>query len=110
MRPGHARRIQLGEAAGEFALPNIVVLTVRNGQIARLHDYVNVLAAAGAVGAIAKRAAAPRDHRRIRPPGPGRATPLNRDGMLAGSENLTAQIGRVDANALAAHEMPRTKL
>jgi ketosteroid isomerase-like protein len=43
--PGHARRIQLGEAAAEFALPNIVVLTVRNGQIARLHDYVNVLAA-----------------------------------------------------------------
>jgi ketosteroid isomerase-like protein len=42
----------LGTSAstGEFALPNIVVLTVRNGQIARLRDYVNVLAAAAAVG------------------------------------------------------------
>lgn len=36
--------------AGEFALPNIVVLTVRNGQIARLRDYVNILAAAAAIG------------------------------------------------------------
>jgi len=35
---------------GEFALPNIVVLTVRNGQIARLRDYVNILAAAAAIG------------------------------------------------------------
>src|ERR1700733_3036860 len=35
---------------GEFALPNIVVLTVRNGQIARLRDYVNILAAAAAMG------------------------------------------------------------
>ena len=35
---------------GEFALPNIVVLTVRNGQIARLRDYVNVLAAAAVMG------------------------------------------------------------
>lgn len=40
----------LGTSAstGEFALPNILVLTVRNGQIARLRDYVNVLAAADA--------------------------------------------------------------
>lgn len=37
-------------ASGEFALPSIVVLTVRNGQIARLRDYVNVLAAAAAMG------------------------------------------------------------
>lgn len=33
-------------SAGEFALPNIVMLTVHNGQIARLRDYVNILAAA----------------------------------------------------------------
>lgn len=37
-------------ATGEFALPNIVVLTVRNGQIARLRDYVNILAATAAMG------------------------------------------------------------
>jgi ketosteroid isomerase-like protein len=37
-------------ATGEFALPNIVVLTARNGQITRLRDYVNILAAADAVG------------------------------------------------------------
>jgi ketosteroid isomerase-like protein len=37
-------------ASGEFALPSIVVLTARNGQIARLRDYVNVLAAAAAMG------------------------------------------------------------
>ena len=37
-------------SAGEFALPNIVVLTVRHGQIAYLRDYVNVLAAAAAMG------------------------------------------------------------
>jgi ketosteroid isomerase-like protein len=37
-------------SSGEFALPNIIVLTVRNGQIVRLRDYVNVLAAAGAMG------------------------------------------------------------
>jgi uncharacterized protein len=30
----------------EFALPNIVVLRVRGGQIVRIRDYVNVLAAA----------------------------------------------------------------
>jgi ketosteroid isomerase-like protein len=42
----------LGTSAstGEFALPNIVVLTVRNGQITRLRDYVNILAAAAAMG------------------------------------------------------------
>ncbi|MEU8265756.1 nuclear transport factor 2 family protein [Sphaerisporangium sp. NPDC049002] len=42
----------LGTSAstGEFALPNIVVLTVRNGQIAHLRDYVNILAAAAAMG------------------------------------------------------------
>lgn len=37
-------------STGEFALPNIVVLTVRNGQIARLRDYVNILAAEAAIG------------------------------------------------------------
>jgi ketosteroid isomerase-like protein len=35
---------------GEFTLPNIVVLTARGGQIARLRDYVNILAAADAMG------------------------------------------------------------
>jgi hypothetical protein len=42
----------LGSSAsnGEFALPNIVVLTVRHGQIARLRDYVNIAAAAAAMG------------------------------------------------------------
>jgi ketosteroid isomerase-like protein len=37
-------------ATGEFALPHIVVLTVRDGQIAHLRDYVNVLAAVAAIG------------------------------------------------------------
>lgn len=37
-------------STGEFALPNIVVLTARNGQIARLRDYVNIPAAAAAIG------------------------------------------------------------
>jgi ketosteroid isomerase-like protein len=37
-------------STGEFALPNIVVLTVRNGRIARLRDYVNIPAAAAAMG------------------------------------------------------------
>jgi ketosteroid isomerase-like protein len=37
-------------ATGEFALPNIIVLTVRKGQIVRLRDYVNILAAAAAIG------------------------------------------------------------
>jgi ketosteroid isomerase-like protein len=42
----------LGTSAstGEFTLPNIMVLTARNGQIARLRDYVNVPAAAAAMG------------------------------------------------------------
>lgn len=35
---------------GDFTLPNIVVLTARDGQIAHLRDYVNVLAAAAATG------------------------------------------------------------
>ncbi|HEX5113609.1 MAG TPA: nuclear transport factor 2 family protein [Pseudonocardiaceae bacterium] len=35
---------------GAFALPNLMVLTVRDGQIVHLRDYVNVLAAAAAVG------------------------------------------------------------
>ncbi|MGH3374231.1 MAG: nuclear transport factor 2 family protein [Actinoallomurus sp.] len=37
-------------STGEFALPNIVVLTVRDGRIAHLRDYVNILAAAAAIG------------------------------------------------------------
>jgi ketosteroid isomerase-like protein len=42
----------LGTSAstGEFALPNIVVLTTRNGQITRLRDYVSIPAAAAAMG------------------------------------------------------------
>ena len=39
-----------GASTGEFALPNIVVLTARNGQIVHLRDYVNILAAAAALG------------------------------------------------------------
>ncbi|WP_327045856.1 hypothetical protein OG320_29980 [Microbispora sp. NBC_01189] len=35
---------------GAFALPNLVVLTVRNRQITRLRDYVNIPAAAAAMG------------------------------------------------------------
>jgi ketosteroid isomerase-like protein len=37
-------------ATGEFALPNIVVLTVRDGQIVHLRDYVNILAAMAVMG------------------------------------------------------------
>jgi ketosteroid isomerase-like protein len=37
-------------ATGEFALPNLVVLTARNGQIVRLRDYVSIPAAAAALG------------------------------------------------------------
>ena len=33
-----------------IALPNLLVLTTRNGQVVRLRDYVNVLAAAAALG------------------------------------------------------------
>jgi ketosteroid isomerase-like protein len=42
----------LGTSAstGEFTLPNIIVLTARNGQITCLRDYVNILAAAAAMG------------------------------------------------------------
>lgn len=39
-----------GASIGEFTLPNIVVLTACNGQIAHLRDYVNILAAAAAIG------------------------------------------------------------
>ena len=37
-------------ATGEFALPNLVVLTAHHGQIVRLRDYVNIPAAAAALG------------------------------------------------------------
>ena len=42
----------LGTSAstGEFALPNIVVLTTHNDEITHLRDYVNVAAAAAALG------------------------------------------------------------
>jgi ketosteroid isomerase-like protein len=42
----------LGTSAstGAFTLPNIIVLTARNGQIAHLRDYVNIPAAAAALG------------------------------------------------------------
>ncbi|GAA2142177.1 nuclear transport factor 2 family protein [Actinomadura napierensis] len=42
----------LGTSAstGGFALPNIVVLTVRDGQIVHLRDYVNIPAAMAAIG------------------------------------------------------------
>jgi ketosteroid isomerase-like protein len=42
--------VGVSATTGEFALPNIVVLTVHNGEITRLRDYVNVLAAAAAIG------------------------------------------------------------
>ncbi|HEX3591959.1 MAG TPA: nuclear transport factor 2 family protein [Pseudonocardiaceae bacterium] len=35
---------------GDFALPNIIVLTARDGEIIHVRDYVNVLAAAAAIG------------------------------------------------------------
>ncbi|MEU4195903.1 nuclear transport factor 2 family protein [Kribbella sp. NPDC026611] len=38
------------DAVGAFALPNLLVLTERDGQIARVRDYVNILAAAEALG------------------------------------------------------------
>ena len=37
-------------STGDFALPNIVVLTAHNEQITHLRDYVNVLAATAALG------------------------------------------------------------
>jgi ketosteroid isomerase-like protein len=42
----------LGTSAttGGFALPNIIVLTARDGQIVRLRDYADPLAAAAAMG------------------------------------------------------------
>jgi ketosteroid isomerase-like protein len=40
----------ISTTTGEFALPNLMVLTATNGQIARLRDYVNILAAATAMG------------------------------------------------------------
>jgi ketosteroid isomerase-like protein len=42
--------IGISASTGEFALPNIIVLTVHNGEITRLRDYVNILAAAAAMG------------------------------------------------------------
>jgi ketosteroid isomerase-like protein len=50
--------IGTSSSTGEFALPNIIVLTVRNGQIAHLRDYVNILAAAAAMGHDVERAKA----------------------------------------------------
>lgn len=35
---------------GPFTLPNLLVLTVHNGQVGRLRDYVNLPAAAAAMG------------------------------------------------------------
>lgn len=35
---------------GEFRLPNIIVLTAHDGQITHLRDYVNIAAAAAALG------------------------------------------------------------
>ncbi|MBL7487510.1 nuclear transport factor 2 family protein [Frankia sp. AgB1.9] len=37
-------------ATGEFTLPNVIVLTVQNGKITHLRDYVNVLAAMAVMG------------------------------------------------------------
>jgi ketosteroid isomerase-like protein len=39
---------------GRFALPNIVVLTVRDGQVAHLRDYADVPAALAAIGGDAR--------------------------------------------------------
>ncbi|MFJ6671875.1 nuclear transport factor 2 family protein [Actinosynnema sp. NPDC091369] len=39
-----------GTVTGGFTLPNVVVLTARGGQVHRLRDYVDVLAAATALG------------------------------------------------------------
>ena len=38
------------DITGEFALPNILVLTSRDGQIVHVRDYVNIYAAAAALG------------------------------------------------------------
>lgn len=37
-------------STGEFALPNIVVLTVHDGRIAHLRDYADILAVTAAMG------------------------------------------------------------
>lgn len=37
-------------ATGAFTLPNLLVLTVHNGQVGHLRDYVNLPAAAAAMG------------------------------------------------------------
>jgi ketosteroid isomerase-like protein len=42
--------IGTSSVTGEFVLPNIQVLTARDGQIRHLRDYVNVAAAAAALG------------------------------------------------------------
>jgi ketosteroid isomerase-like protein len=42
--------LRTSASTGEFTLPNIIVVTARNGQIAHLRDYVNILAAAAALG------------------------------------------------------------
>jgi uncharacterized protein len=43
--------IGTGSATSGFVLPNIVVLTARDGQVVRLRDYVDVLAATAVVQA-----------------------------------------------------------
>ncbi len=52
MHPRRTEQTRLGFSAliGEFALPKIVVLSVRKGQIVLLRDPVNILAAAAAIG------------------------------------------------------------
>jgi ketosteroid isomerase-like protein len=42
--------VGFGAPTGEFALPNIVVLTVRDGRIVHLRDYVDIPAAMAALG------------------------------------------------------------
>ncbi len=42
--------IGTSKATGDFTLPNIVVLTVRDGQITCFRDYVNIPAAVAALG------------------------------------------------------------
>jgi ketosteroid isomerase-like protein len=42
--------VGVSPAAGKFALPNIVVLTAHDGRITHLRDYVNIPAAADALG------------------------------------------------------------
>ena len=40
----------ISSTTGSFVLPNIVVLTVRHGQIAHVRDYANLLAVEEAIG------------------------------------------------------------